>query len=47
MVVWQGAGRWNFRLRLIRPDGSTLGDAKNVKLRFDDTYLAMAAEGGV
>jgi NitT/TauT family transport system substrate-binding protein len=28
-------------------DGSTLGDAKNVKLRFDDTYQAMAAEGGV
>jgi NitT/TauT family transport system substrate-binding protein len=27
------------------PDGVTLGDAKNVKFRFDDTFQAMAAEG--
>lgn len=27
------------------PGGKTVGDAKNVKLRFDDTYEAMAAEG--
>ena len=27
------------------PDGSTLGDANNVKLRFDPTYMAEAAEG--
>ena len=27
------------------PGGKVVGDAKNVKLRFDDTYEAMAAEG--
>jgi NitT/TauT family transport system substrate-binding protein len=27
------------------PDGTVLGDAKNVKLRFDATYMKMAAEG--
>jgi NitT/TauT family transport system substrate-binding protein len=27
------------------PGGKTVGEAKNVKLRFDDTYAAMAAEG--
>jgi NitT/TauT family transport system substrate-binding protein len=27
------------------PDGSVLGDAKNVKLRFDATFMKMAAEG--
>ena len=27
------------------PDGSTLGNAKNVKLRFDATYMQMAADG--
>lgn len=27
------------------PDGSVLGDPKNVKLRFDATYMKMAAEG--
>jgi NitT/TauT family transport system substrate-binding protein len=26
-------------------DGSTLGNAKNVKLRFDATYMQMAADG--
>jgi NitT/TauT family transport system substrate-binding protein len=25
------------------PDGSTLGDAKNVKLRFDPAFMAEAA----
>jgi NitT/TauT family transport system substrate-binding protein len=29
------------------PDGSTLGDAGNVKLRFTDTYMQMAADGGL
>lgn len=29
------------------PGGKTLGDAGNVKLRFDDTFHAMAAEGGL
>jgi len=27
------------------PDGSTLGDAKNLKLRFDPAYMALAAAG--
>jgi NitT/TauT family transport system substrate-binding protein len=27
------------------PGGKVLGDAKNVKLRFDDTYQAMAEKG--
>lgn len=27
------------------PGGKTLGDAKNIKLRFDSTYVKMAAEG--
>ena len=27
------------------PDGKTLGDAANVKLRFDPTYTEMAAKG--
>ncbi len=27
------------------PGGKTLGDAKNVKLRYDESYMAMAAEG--
>lgn len=27
------------------PDGSTIGDAGNVKLRFDSTFMKMAAEG--
>ncbi len=29
------------------PDGSTVGDAKNVKLRFDNTYMQMAADGAL
>ena len=29
------------------PDGKTLGDAGNVKLRFDDSYMKMAAEGAL
>jgi NitT/TauT family transport system substrate-binding protein len=27
------------------PDGTVLGDKNNVKLRFDATYMKMAAEG--
>lgn len=27
------------------PNGKTVGDKKNIKLRFDDTYMKMAAEG--
>ncbi|MEA3219514.1 putative urea ABC transporter substrate-binding protein [Immundisolibacter sp.] len=29
------------------PGGKTLGDAGNVKLRFDDTYMKMAADGAL
>ncbi|MFP5464458.1 MAG: biopolymer transporter ExbD [Gammaproteobacteria bacterium] len=29
------------------PGGSTLGDTGNVKLRFDDTYMKMAADGAL
>ncbi|MEM9574119.1 MAG: putative urea ABC transporter substrate-binding protein [Pseudomonadota bacterium] len=29
------------------PDGSTYGDASNVKLRFDTTYMQMAADGAL
>ena len=29
------------------PDGSVMGDSGNIKLRFDDRYMKMAAEGGV
>ncbi len=28
-------------------DGTTVGDAKNVKLRFDNTYMQMAADGAL
>ncbi len=27
------------------PGGVVLGSAKNVKLRFDDSYMALAADG--
>jgi NitT/TauT family transport system substrate-binding protein len=27
------------------PDGSVMGDEGNVKLRFDDSYMQMAADG--
>ena len=27
------------------PGGQTLGDARNVKLRFDASYMKMAADG--
>ncbi len=27
------------------PGGKTLGDSANVKLRFDETYMQMAADG--
>ncbi|MGV8854747.1 MAG: putative urea ABC transporter substrate-binding protein [Devosia sp.] len=29
------------------PDGSVLGDEANVKLRFNDSFMAMAADGGL
>ena len=27
------------------PGGKSIGDTGNLKLRFDDTYMAMAADG--
>ena len=32
-------------VKLIMPDGKVLGSATNVKLRFDTTYMQMAADG--
>ena len=29
------------------PDGSTTGDANNVKFRYDTTYIQMAADGAL
>jgi NitT/TauT family transport system substrate-binding protein len=29
------------------PDGKTLGDTNNIKLRFDPSFMAMAADGGL
>ena len=29
------------------PGGKTFGDTNNIKLRFDPTYMAMAAAGGL
>jgi len=40
----EGASDANF-IGVSYPDGSVLGSKKNVKLRFDDTYMKMAAEG--
>ncbi len=30
---------------ILFPDGSVMGNQKNVKLRFDATYMQLAAEG--
>jgi NitT/TauT family transport system substrate-binding protein len=29
------------------PDGSIMGDSSNVKLRFNDSYMQMAADGEI
>jgi len=39
-----GAPDANF-IGISYPDNSVLGNKKNIKLRFDDTYMRMAAEG--
>jgi len=40
----EGAPDKNF-VGMVFPDGSVLGDKNNIKLRFDDSYMALAAEG--
>jgi len=39
-----GASDWGF-VGVSFPNGKTIGDTNNIKLRFDDTYMRMAAEG--
>ena len=43
-ILGEGAPSADF-VGVAYPDGSTTGDANNVKFRFDTTYMQMAAEG--
>jgi len=43
-ILGEGAPNPEF-IGMEFPDGKTFGDPKNIKLRFDDTYVKMAAEG--
>lgn len=43
-LLGQGAMSPDF-VGIAFPDGTVLGDTSNVKLRFDDSYMKMAAEG--
>ena len=43
-ILGEGASSPDF-VGMEFPDGKTLGDTANVKLRFDPTFMAMAAEG--
>jgi len=43
-LLGEGAADADF-IGIAFPGGKLLGDAKNVKLRFDSTYMAMAADG--
>ena len=43
-ILGEGAPSADF-VGVAYPDGSTTGDASNVKLRYDVTYMQMAAEG--
>ncbi len=45
-ILGEGATGPNF-VGMEFPNGKTLGDTANVKLRFDPTYMAMAAEGAL
>ena len=40
-----GEGKTADSVGIQFPDGTTIGDDKNVKLRFDTTYMQMAADG--
>ncbi len=43
-ILGEGAPNAEF-IGMAFPGGKTFGDTKNIKLRFDDTYVKMAAEG--
>ncbi len=43
-ILGEGADSPDF-VGMDFPGGKTLGDTSNIKLRFDPTYMAMAAEG--
>ncbi|MCV6595659.1 MAG: putative urea ABC transporter substrate-binding protein [Mangrovicoccus sp.] len=45
-ILGEGAPSADF-VGTAYPDGSTTGDPNNVKLRYDVTYMQMAAEGGL
>ncbi|MGR3512981.1 MAG: putative urea ABC transporter substrate-binding protein [Paracoccaceae bacterium] len=45
-ILGEGAPSADF-VGVAYPDGSTTGDANNVKFRFDTTYMQMAADGAL
>ncbi|MEO0822014.1 MAG: putative urea ABC transporter substrate-binding protein [Pseudomonadota bacterium] len=45
-ILGEGAPSADF-VGVAYPDGSTTGDANNVKFRFDTTYMEMAADGAL
>jgi NitT/TauT family transport system substrate-binding protein len=45
-ILGEGASSPDF-VGMEFPDGKTLGDTANIKLRFDPSYMAMAAEGSL
>jgi len=45
-ILGEGAPSADF-VGVAYPDGSTTGDAENVKFRFDATYMQMAADGAL
>jgi NitT/TauT family transport system substrate-binding protein len=45
-LLGEGAGSADF-IGIGYPGGATSGDAGNVKLRFDDTYMKLAADGAL
>ena len=45
-ILGEGAPSPDF-VGIAYPDGSTTGDAGNVKFRFDATYMQMAADGAL
>ncbi len=45
-ILGEGAPSADF-IGVAYPDGSTTGDANNVKFRFDTTYMQMAADGAL
>ncbi|MEM9139905.1 MAG: lipid kinase, partial [Pseudomonadota bacterium] len=45
-ILGEGAPSADF-VGVAYPDGSTTGDASNVKLRYDVTYMKLAADGAL